>query len=93
MLEIFSLGKILFPAGKTINLLKSAQNITNSTNPMRLAGNISVTIIDCCTPPPYRLAFHCLAQTSLIFMSISNPAPTVVGCTLAIADELYKECF
>ena len=45
----------LFPGGWALKLVKNGINISNSTNPLILTKNITLTVVDCCTPPPIRL--------------------------------------
>ena len=56
----------LFPCGRALKLVKNGINVTNSTNPLILTKNITLMVVDCCTPPPVRLAAHCIAAGSLI---------------------------
>ena len=53
----------LFPGGRTLKLIKNGVSITNSSNPVVLAKNITLTVVDCCAPPPLRLAAHCVAAS------------------------------
>ena len=48
----------LFPAGRALKLVKNGVNLTNSMNPLILTKNITLTVLDCCAPPPVRLAAH-----------------------------------
>jgi hypothetical protein len=41
-----------FPGGHTLKLVKNGINITNSTNPLSVATNVTLTVVDCCAPPP-----------------------------------------
>lgn len=53
MLDLIASGaSILFPGGRALKLVKTGVNITNSTNPLVLTKNITLTILDCCAPPP-----------------------------------------
>ena len=45
-----------FPVGRLAKLVKCGFKVTNSTNVVSVVGNITLTVIDCCTPPPARLA-------------------------------------
>ena len=54
----------LFPGGRTLKLIKNGVSITNSSNPVVLAKNITLTVVDCCAPPPLRLAAHCVAASA-----------------------------
>ena len=42
----------LFLGGRTLKLVKNRINITNSTISLVLTKNITLIVIDCCTPPP-----------------------------------------
>jgi len=53
---------IVFPAGRTMRLVKNAINITIYANPVILTKNITLTILDCCTPPLAHLAGHCVTS-------------------------------
>lgn len=48
----------LFSGGRALKLIKNGVNLTNSTNLLSLTKNITLTVIDCCTPLPIRLAAH-----------------------------------
>lgn len=50
----------MFPGGRALKLIKNSVNITNSTNPLTLTKNITLTVLDCCAPPPVRLVAHCV---------------------------------
>ena len=75
-----------------LKLVNSAVNITNSTNPMVLTKNITLTVIDCCAPPPLRFVAHCVAAGSLIGASVVAPNPVTVGSSIHILTELYENC-
>ena len=68
----------LFPAGRALKLVKNGVNITNSTNPVILAKNITLTVLDCCAPPPVRLAAHCIGAVAVIAASVAAPNPVTV---------------
>ena len=53
MLNLITAGAAyLFPCGRALKLIKNGVNITNSTNPLILTKNITLMVVDCCTPPP-----------------------------------------
>ena len=65
MLNLIAAGATyLFPGGRALKLVKDGINVTNSTNPLILIKNITLIVVDCCTPPPVRLAAHCIAAGS-----------------------------
>jgi len=76
----------LFPGGRALKLIKNGVNIPNSTNPLSLTKNITLTVIDCCTPPPIRLAAHCIAA------SVVSPNPITIGSAVHLVTEIYDNC-
>ena len=79
----------MFPGGRAFKLVINEVNITNSTNPLILSKNITLTVIDCCTPPPIRLAAHCIGAGALIAASIASPNPVTVGSSIHLITEIY----
>jgi hypothetical protein len=67
-------------------------NITNSTNPLTLTKNITLTVLDCCAPPPVRLVAHCISAGALIAASVVSPNPVTIGSALHIVTEIYENC-
>lgn len=62
MLNLIAAGATyLFLGGRALRLVKDGINVTNSTNYLILIKNITLIVIDCCTPPSLRLAAHCVA--------------------------------
>jgi len=93
MLDLITSGAtLLFPAGRVLKLVKNGVGITNSTNPLVLTKNITLTVLDCCAPPPVRLAAHCVAVVTLIGVSITAPNPVTIGSSVHIVTELYDLC-
>ena len=82
----------LFPGGRALKLIRNGVNVTNSSNPSMLIKNITFTVIDCCAPPPLRLASHCLAAGALVTASIISPNPVTIGSSIHIISELYDNC-
>jgi hypothetical protein len=83
---------LLFPAGRALKLVKNGIDITNSTNPLVLTKNITLTVLDCCAPPPVRLAAHCVAAVASIGASVIAPNPVTIGSSIHIVTELYDLC-
>ena len=82
----------LFPGGRALKLVKHGVNVTNSTNPLVLTKNITLIVVDCCTPPPVRLAAHCVAAGSLLVASVASPNPVTIGSAIHIVKEIYENC-
>jgi hypothetical protein len=82
----------LFPGGRALKLVKNGVNITNSTNPLVLTKNITLTVIDCCTPPPVRLAAHCIGAGAVIAASVASPNPVTIGSAVHLISEIYDNC-
>ena len=93
MFQIFSsAATYLFPGARALKLVKSGANITNSTSPLMLTKNITLTVVDCCAPPPVRLAFHCAGVVATIGASIAAPSPITIGSAIHLLSEIYEEC-
>ena len=82
----------LFPAGRSIKLARDAMKVTNSTNPLLLSKNVTLMVVDCCCPPPVKLAAHCLSVGALIGCSIISPNPITVGSAIHSITEIYENC-
>lgn len=82
----------LFPGGRTLKLIKNGVNITSSSNPLILTKNITFTVIDCCTPPPVRLAAHCIGAGAVIAASVASPNPVTIGSAIHLVTEIYDQC-
>ena len=90
MLDLIAAGATyLFPGGRALKLVKDGINVTNSTNPLILIKNITLIVVDCCTPPPVRLAAHCVAAVSLIAASVVSPNPVTIGSAIHVVTEIY----
>ena len=93
MLGLIASGAaVLFPDGRALKLVRTGVCITSSTNPLVLAKNISLTVIECCAPPPLRLAAHCVGAVGLIGASIATPNPVTIGSSIHLVSELYELC-
>jgi hypothetical protein len=82
----------LFPGGRALVLIKTGIKITNSTSPLEVSKNITLTIVYCCALPHIRLAAHCLGVMCLIGASVSCPNFMTVGSAIHLINEIYEEC-
>ena len=82
----------LFPGGRALKLVRDGINVTNSTNPLIFTKNITLIVVDCCAPPPLRLAAHCIAAGSLITASVVSPNPGTIGAAIHVVTEIYESC-
>ena len=93
MLNLIAAGATyLFPGGRALKLVKDGINVTNSTNPLILTKNITLIVVDCCTPPPVRLAAHCVAAGSFVVASVVSPNPVTIGSAIHVVTEIYENC-
>ena len=93
MLNLIALSATyLFTGNRALILVKNGTNVINSTNPLILTKNITFIVVDCCTPPPVRLAAHCVAAGSLIAASVVSPNPVTVGSAVHVVTEIYENC-
>lgn len=75
-----------------MKLIKNGVNITNSSNVLILTKNITLTVIDCCTPPPVRLAAHCIGAGAVVAASVASPNPVTIGSAIHLITEIYEQC-
>ena len=80
-----------FPGGRALKLIKNGVSVTNSSNPLTLAKNITLTVVDCCSPPPVRLAAHCIGAGAVIAALIASPNPVTIGSAVHLVTELYEQ--
>lgn len=93
MLDLLASGLTLaFPGGRALKLARNGVNITNSTNPLMVTKNITLIVLDCCAPPPVRLAAHCIGASAVIAASIASPNPVTIGSAIHMVTELYDQC-
>ena len=86
---ITSAGQVLFPGGRALKLLKSGVNITQSSSPLGVAKNITLTVVDCCCPPTIRLPLRCAALSVSLFLPAG---PISIGWNIHLINEIYEEC-
>jgi len=82
----------IFPGGRALKLIKSGVNISQSTNPLVVAKNVTFTVVDCCAPPPLRLTAHCLGAGAVIVGSFVSPNPVTIGSAVHLISEIYENC-
>lgn len=93
MLNLIAAGATyLFPGGRALKLVKDGISVTNSTIKVILIKNITLIVVDCCTPPPVRLAAHCVGAGSLIAASVVSPNPVTIGSAIHVVTEIYENC-
>ncbi len=82
----------MFPGRRALKLIKSGINVTNSTNPLQFTKNITLTVLDCCAPPPIRLAAHCIGAVGVIAAAVTVPNPVTIGSSIHLINEIYDIC-
>ena len=73
-----------FPVGRIAKLAIAGANVTNSSNPVLVAKNVSLAVVNCCAPPKVRVAAKCLALTSLIASTPVSPSTATLGAIIHI---------
>ena len=73
--------------------MENGVNITNSSNPLFLTKNITLTVIDCCIPPPLRLAASYIRAGTVIAASIAGPNPVTLGSAIYLITELHEQYY
>ena len=84
-----TISSLIFPGGRTLKLVKSGVNITNSTNAIGVAKNITLTVIDCCAPPVVKLPVRCLVLGGTLLLPTN---PITAGFTIEMIRDIYEEC-
>jgi len=74
----------IFSCSWALKLIKGGVNLTKSLDPVSLAKNITLTVVDCCSPSQLRLAFHCIAAGAVIGASIVGLNSTIIDAAVAI---------
>jgi len=73
---VLSYLNYFFIAGRTVKPVKTAHNVTEITNPIKLATNVTLTVVKCCCPPQVQLTAECVSVVALLSsMTLSPPNP------------------
>lgn len=85
-------GSKMFRVVRAVKLIKAGANITESSNPILLAKNVTLTVVDCCYPLPLslKLATNCISVCSLIGYSIAAPNPFTIRLAIHMIAEIYE---
>jgi hypothetical protein len=70
-----NVGPNLFPLGWIIKVVRSGYKVTNSTNPVMIGANVTLTVLECCAPPPVRLAVACVIFGAALTSTLMEPNP------------------
>ena len=93
MFHLITIGiSYLFLGVRALKLFKNGVNLTNSTNPLMVTKNITLTVLDCCAPPPVRLVAHCIGAGAVIAASVASPNPITIGSAIHLISEIYDNC-
>lgn len=82
----------MFPVFRAKSLFDKATVITNSTNPVVLAKNITLTVVDLCCPPQLKVAARCVALGAFLISTATCPTPLNTGVVLHMISEIYDKC-
>ena len=73
-------------------MIKNGANVTTSANPLVLTKNITLTVIDCCAPPPIRLAAHCIEASAFIVALVESIDTVTIGSAINLISKIYENC-
>ena len=85
-------GPNIFPLGRIVKVVWSGYKVTNSTNPLTIGANINLTVLECCAPPPVRLAVTCVTFGAVLTSTLMAPNPVSLGATVHFMGEIYDKC-
>jgi len=92
-LEVASnVGPNLFPLGRVVKVVRSGYKVTNSANPLMIGANITLTVLECCAPPPVRLAVACVTFGAALTSTLIAPNPVSLGAVVHFMGEIYDKC-
>ena len=82
----------VFPFFRIRKLVTRVLEISNSTNPILIAKNVTLTVVECCAPPQIRIMAQCIAAAATIAASVVSPNPFPIGSAIHLLNEIYDEC-
>lgn len=82
----------VFPLFRIRKLATRGFQISNSTNPLLIAKNVTLTVVECCAPPQINLVVQCVAAAATIAASVVSPNPFTIGSAIHLLTEIYDEC-
>ena len=82
----------LFPGELALKLVKNGLNRINSTNPLILTKNITLTVLNCCAPLLVKLVANCLGVGTLIVVSVTSLNPATIGLAIHLVTEIHDNC-
>jgi len=92
---VSKVGPSIFPLGRVVKVVRYG----SKSNSITVAVNITLTviiklklIIECCSPPPVRLAATCVAFGGSLVSTIVSPNPVSLGATVHFLGEIYDKC-
>lgn len=82
----------IFPIGRIMKVVQCGFKAANTTNPLISAVNVTLTVVECCSPPPVRLAVVCIAAGASAISTVVSPNPYSLGATAHFMAEIYDNC-
>jgi len=77
---------------RAVKWIKGGVNVTNPSNPLILTKNITLAVVDCCSPPAVRLAAHCIGVGAIVAAAVASPNPVTWGSAIHLLGEIYEQC-
>ena len=72
--------------------MKAGFNVISSKNPLIITKNITLVVVDCCTPPALHIIDHCMAGPRLITVAVIAPSSVTFGSAVHVIGEIYDNC-
>jgi len=89
---VSKVGPNIFPLGRLVKIFRSGCKVTNSTNPLTIGANVTLTVLECCAPPPVKLAVTCVTFGAALTSTLMAPNPISLGATVHFMSEIYDNC-
>ena len=89
-----SVVSILFPTARGFKLFKFVSIALESTDPVVVIKNVTLTVVTCCTaiPATVAIAANCIGAGSVLVASATTPNPITIGAFLHLINEIYEKC-
>jgi len=81
---VLSYLNYVFTAGRTVKLIRTAHNVTESTNLINLAKNVTITIVKCCLPSQVKLISEYVSVVALLSSVVLAPQNLYTAVTLGL---------
>ena len=89
MINLIAPASYIFVGTWAVKLFRNSINVTNSTNPLVFTKNITLIVIESCTPfLVVRLAVYCVMAGSFIAASVVSLSPLTISSAIHVVTKI-----